>query len=66
MKKKTILILRNSLFEFVEKKEFESRKKAKEYAIKMKQEKKACMYSLANAKDYSPYFTYKSHFIPNQ
>ena len=62
-KNKTILLLRDSLFNFVEKRTFDTRKEAKEYAIKMRDERKASMCAFVKEEDYSPYFDYNYKFI---
>ena len=60
---KTVLLLRDALFNFVEKQTFDSRKEAMEYAIRMHNERKASMCAFVKEENYSPYFDYKYKFI---
>lgn len=63
-KVETILILRNSMLNFVEQKEFPSRKEAMDYATKMYFENKCSFYNLINKSDYSVYYNYRPKAFP--
>jgi hypothetical protein len=63
-KVETIVILRNSMLQFVEKKEFPSRKEAMDYAVKMYLEDKCSFYNLINKSDYSVYMNYRPKVFP--
>lgn len=63
-KVETVVLLYNSTLNFVEKKEFPSRKEAMDYAIKMYFENKCSFYSLINKSEYSIYRDYRPKAFP--
>lgn len=62
----TIVLLYDSMCKVIDKKEFPSRKDAKEYAIQKYKENKCCFWRDIRKSDYSPYMTYRAKVIPSK
>lgn len=62
----TVVLLYDSMCKVIEKKDFPSKKEAKEYAIQMYENRKCYFWRDIPKSDYSPYETYRAKVIPSK
>lgn len=62
----TVVLLYDSMFKVIEKKDFPSKKEAKEYAIQMYEKRKCFFWKSIPKSEYSSYKTYRAQTIPSK
>lgn len=65
-KTETVVLLYDSMCKVIEKKDFPSKKEAKEYAIQMYENCKCSFWRDIPKSDYTPYITYRAKVIPSK